>query len=135
MLTEICEHLKNWFVVPDGIHKGTYTISNGTIALPFLQDGQYFRIIGSVFNDGVHQYPSATMSDEVFNGAVWALAIPGNVIAIAEEISSYAANNAAAAYVSESFGGYSYQKATDESGAAISWQGAYRSRLNKWRKI
>lgn len=40
----------------DGIHPGTYTIKNGKIEIPFLKDGQYFRIIDSVFNDGLHQY-------------------------------------------------------------------------------
>ena len=72
MLTEICAELRNWFVVPDGVHIGTYTISGGSIApLDFLQEGQYFRIIGSVFNDGVHQYPASDLTDETFHGAVY----------------------------------------------------------------
>ena len=27
MLTEICAELRNWFVVPNGVHIQTYTIS------------------------------------------------------------------------------------------------------------
>ena len=72
MLTEICAELRNYFEVPNGRHFGKFTISGGSIApLDFLQEGQYFRIIGSVFNDGVHQYPASDLTDEVFNGAVW----------------------------------------------------------------
>ena len=56
ILTEICAELRNYFEVPNGRHFGKFEISGGSIApLDFLQDGQYFRIVGSVFNDGVYQ--------------------------------------------------------------------------------
>ena len=138
MLTEICAELRNWFVVPNRVHNQTYTISGGSIApLDFLQEGQYFRIIGSVFNDGVHQYPASDLTDEVFHGAVWAMAVPPAVIDLATEIEEYNNSEAgkASPYTSESFGGYSYTKAIDASGAPISWQKAFASRLNKWRKL
>ena len=138
MLTEICAELRNWFVVPDGVHIQTYTISGGSIApLGFLQEGQYFRIIGSVFNDGVHQYPASDLTDEVFHGAVWAMAVPPAVIDLAVEIEEYNNSDAgkASPYTSESFGGYSYTKATDASGAPISWKKVFASRLAKWRKL
>ena len=138
MLTEICAELRNWFVVPNGVRIQTYTISGGSIApLDFLQDGQYFRVIGSVFNDGVHQYPASDLTDEVFHGAVWAMAVPPAVIDIATEIEEYNKSDAgkASPYTSESFGGYSYTKATDASGAPISWKKAFASRLAKWRKL
>ena len=90
ILTEICAELRNWFVVPNGVHIQTYTISGGSIApLDFLQEGQYFRIIGSVFNDGVHQYPAADLTDETFHGAVWSMAVPPAVIDLAAEIEEY----------------------------------------------
>lgn len=138
VLTEICAELRNWFVVPNGVHIQTYTISGGSIApLDFLQDGQYFRIIGSVFNDGVHQYPDSGLTDEVFHGAVWAMAVPPAVIDIATEIEEYSRIDAgkASPYTSESFGGYSYTKATDTNGTPIGWQKAFASRLNKWRRL
>ena len=138
MLTEICAELRNWFVVPDGVHIGTYTISGGSIApLDFLHEGQYFRIIGSVFNDGVYQYPATSLTDEVFEGAVWAMAVPPTLIALTAEIEEYNKSDAAKAspYTSESFGGYSYTKATDANGTPIGWQKAFASRLNKWRKL
>lgn len=138
ILTEICAELRNWFVVPNGVHIQTYTISGGSIVpLDFLQEGQYFRIIGSVFNDGVHQYPAADLTDEVFYGAVWAMALPPDLIALSAEIEEYNKSDAgkASPYTSESFGGYSYTKATDANGAPISWQKAFASRLNRWRKL
>lgn len=138
MLTEICAELRNWFVVPDGVHIGTYTISGGSIApLDFLQEGQYFRIVGSVFNDGVYQYPAASLTDEVFEGAVWAMALPPSIIALAAEIKAYNDSDAgkASPFTSESFGGYAYTKATDSNGVPIGWQKAFASRLAKWRKL
>ena len=138
ILTEICAELRNWFVVPDGVHVQTYTISGGSITpLDFLQEGQYFRIVGSVFNDGVYQYPATSLTDEVFDGADWAMAVPPTLIAITAEIEEYNNSDAgkASPYTSESFGGYSYTKATDASGAPIGWQKAFASRLNQWRRL
>ena len=138
MLTEICAEIRNYFEVPNGRHFGTFTISGGSIApLDFLQEGQYFRIVGSVFNDGVYQYPATSLTDEVFEGAVWAMAVPPTLIALAAEIKAYNDSDAGkeSPYTSESFGGYSYTKATDANGAPIGWQKAFASRLNKWRKL
>ena len=138
MLTEICAELRNYFEVPNGRHFGKFEISGGSIApLDFLQEGQYFRIIGSVFNDGVHQYPASDLTDEVFDGAVWAMAVPPAVIDLSAEIEEY--NNSAgkpSVYTSESYpNGYSYTRATDASGVPLSWQKAFSSRLSKWRKL
>ena len=138
MLTEICAEIRNYFEVQNGRHFGTFTISGGSIApLDFLQEGQYFRIVGSVFNDGVYQYPATSLTDEVFEGAVWAMAVPPTLIALSAEIEAYNDSDAgkASPYTSESFGGYSYTKATDANGAPIGWQKAFASRLNKWRKL
>ena len=139
MLEQVLMHLKNWFLVPGGIHEGTYTIEDGGIALPFLANGQYFRICGSVFNDGLHQYPASDLKAETFDGTVWALAVPQAVIDLATEIESWQTKNGDASvspYQSESFGGYSYSKATDSAnGGAMTWQTAFRSRLSAWRKL
>lgn len=137
MLTEICAELRNWFVVPNGVHTGTFEISGGTVApLNFLSKNQYFRIVGSVFNDGVYQYPISGLTDEVFDGAIWAMAVPNEVVKISEEARSYTESSGAVSpYTSESFGGYSYSKATDSSGVPLTWEKAFANRLRKWRKI
>ena len=138
ILTEICAEIRNYFEVPNGRHFGTFTISGGSIApLDFLQDGQYFRIVGSVFNDGVYQYPYASLNDEVFDGAVWAMAVPPTLVALSAEIEEY--NKYAgkpSVYTSESYpNGYSYTRTTDANGVPLSWQKAFASRLSKWRKL
>ena len=61
MLEQVLRHLNNWFLVE--IHEGTFTVENGSITLPFLLTNQYFRICGSVFNDGLHQYPAVDLTD------------------------------------------------------------------------
>ena len=139
MLEQVLMNIRNWFPVKGGIHSGTFTIKDGGITLPFLADGQYFRIIGSIFNDGLHQYPAADLVDEEFSGAIWALAIPKAVIDLANEIQKWQGKNGEASvspYQSESFGGYSYSKATDaENGGAVTWQSAFKKQLSAWRKI
>lgn len=136
MLTELCAELRNYFVVK--IHEGTFTINGGKIApLDFIQENQYFRIVGSVFNDGVYKYTDKLeLTDEKFIGSVWSMAVPPSVIDLAEEIKKYNESDEAkpSAYTSESFGGYSYSKATDENGAPMDWKKVFASRLNKHRR-
>ena len=139
MLEQVLMNIRNWFTVDGGIHSGTFTIKDGGITLPFLADGQYFRICGSVFNDGLHQYNVLDLVDETFNGTIWALAIPKAVIELADEIQKWQEKNGEASvspYQSESFGGYSYSKSTDaETGGAVTWQSAFKKQLSAWRKI
>ena len=139
MLEQVLMNIRRWFPVEGGIYSGTFTIKDGGITLPFLADGQYFRICGSVFNDGLHQYNVLDLVDETFNGTIWALAIPKAVIELADEIGKWKEKNGEAAsspFSSESFGGYSYSKATDaETGGAVTWQSAFKQQLSAWRKI
>ena len=139
MLEQVLRRLNNWFLLE--IHEGTFTVENGGVTLPFLQNGQYFRIVGSVFNDGLHQYPAEDLTDESFTGVVWALAVPKAVVTLAEDISAWQEKNGDAVmspFTSESFGGYSYTKAstgTADTSAVTGWADAFRSRLNDWRKL
>lgn len=139
MLEQVLMNIRNWFPVKGGIYSDTFTIKDGGITLPFLADGQYFRICGSVFNDGLHQYNVLDLTDETFTGTIWALAIPKAVIELADEIQKWQEKNGEASvspYSSESFGGYSYSKATDaETGGAVTWQSAFKKQLSAWRKI
>ena len=139
MLEQVLMNIRNWFSVDGGIYSGTFTIEDGGIALPFLANGQYFRICGSVFNDGLHQYPEDDLVDETFNGTIWALAIPKAVIDLSDEISKWQEKNGEASvspYQSESFGGYQYSKQTDaETGGSVTWQSAFKQQLSAWRKI
>lgn len=134
MLTAVCQELRNWFATEK--HFGDFTISEGALDVDFLQENQYFRIVGSVFNDGVHQYPDDELDDETFSGAVWAMAVPDDVIQLANDIKTFQqASGSDSPYVSESWGGYSYTKATNADGTVAGWREAFADRLNRWRKI
>ena len=138
MITEICAEIRNYFCQDSDKHFGRFTIKDGDIEpLSFLADGQYFRIVGSALNDGVYQYPTANLADEVFDGAVWAMRLPPAFIALCSDIKQFVASEQAkpSGYTSESFGGYSYTKATDSKGRPLSWQGVFAKRLNTWRKV
>ena len=140
MLTDLCQELKNWF--QKEILHGTFTISDGEILSDKVQAGQYIRICGSVFNDGVHQCGSHEMTDETFEGSVWLMAIPQAVIDLSvkidEWVNKYGGADSAALspFQSESFGGYSYSKgSTGDGGSTATWRSVFASDLNRWRKI
>lgn len=139
MLTEILQYLRNWFEKTK--YYGVFAIENGSIVGmdDKLLTGQYIRIIGSSLNDGVWIYPSDELRDEIFDGAVWGLALPPAVAALSVEIADWQTKNAEAVtspYQSESFGGYSYSKGSGGSdGGGESWQSVFKSRLAPWRKI
>ena len=154
MLTELCQELRNWFDRYQPKLLGKFIVENGVIFyatnglnVPLsergLQQNQYYRIIGSVFNDGVHKYvDSESLTDEIFNGAVWFMAIPPAVISLSEEIDAWVTKygeTASSPFSSESFGGYSYSKGGGSFGggsdSSVTWQSIFKNRLNKWRKL
>lgn len=145
MLTQICQYLRNWFERYK--YHGDFTISSGLIsyadgsALPLIP-GQYYRIIGSIMNDGVHKVGEDGLIDESFSGSVWSMAIPADIIELADDIDEWITANASiinSLYQSESFGGYSYSlrggvNVTKQT-SGVSWQSQFDSRLAPWRKI
>lgn len=142
MLNEICAETHNYFCEPKNIKHGKWTIKDGSIEpLDFLSDGQYFRIVGSVFNDGVYKYPDLALIDETFEGQIWPMNVPQAVLKLADEIKDWlnsadvqAAINSP--YQSESFGGYSYSKMIGTRNAtATCWQDQFAARLKPYRKL
>ena len=140
MLTDLCQELHNWFCKDSEKHTGEFTIEEGGLTASFLKNGQYFRIIGSVFNDGVWRYGERGLTNETFTGEVWAMSVPRAILDLNTEIDEWISRYGTASvgpYASESFGGYSYTKATASGSGAdpTTWQGAFHSRLNRWRKM
>ena len=141
MLEQICGEIRNYFV--KSVHKGTFEVKGGVLTpSDFLLDGQYYRIIGSVFNDGIHKNGSAILDpslniphNEVFEGEVWAMAIPPAFIALADEIKAYTDKEKLSPYASETFDSYSYTKSTDKNGAPLTWQRVFSTMLNRWRRL
>ena len=134
MLYTIMKHLRNFFLT-NVSETGSFEIKGGMISLPFVKDDQYIMIEGSNFNDGVYVYPVSDLTDEEFEGSIIVLNPPADFLELVKEIEAYQEKNKGTeGYVSESFGGYSYSKATN-NGHIISWSDIYKDRLNIWRKI
>lgn len=136
MLDEILAEIRNYFIVK--VHSGKFEVIGGNLSpLDFLKNGQYFKIHGSIFNDGVYRYPESGLVDETFSGEIWALAVPPTLIALVADIEDYEkkAKENVSPFTSESFGGYSYTKATDGNGSPLTWKTAFAKKLNRWRKI
>lgn len=138
MLEEVLRYLWGTMVYKwpvKELYGGEFKIENGSIELPFLLNGQYFRIVGSALNDGVYQNPADNLKDEVFRGAIWTLALDPALLAIVSEIEEWEKENKKAVespYQSESFGGYSYTLKAEQG---VSWKTVFNDRLNRWRKI
>lgn len=149
MLTEVCNYLKNWFSREDERYIGVICVSDNVFFCNDrridIADGQYFRIIGSILSDGVYKYGVATISDEDFDGAVWLMRVPPDVVSLADDIAAWVAkyggvnSEAMSPFNAESFGGYSYSKSSGSTSSGSlssgSWQSAYASRLARYRKL
>jgi hypothetical protein len=126
-------------------------IESGQITYPyefgeFCKTNQYYRIIGSVFNDGVHRHGSEELTDEEWEGAIWLMAVPKEVEMLSIEIGMWqekyggVSSENMSPYQSESFGGYSYSKASggnskDSASSVPTWQGVYADSLRRYKKI
>ena len=137
-LDDLCAELRNYFVKK--VYSGTFTVSGGTLALADIAEGQYIHIAGSVFNDGVKKYPLTGLTDEVFTGEIWAMAVPPSVIALAEDIEELNKEIEARGlldkgYASESFGGYSYTLKDGAPLHLLQKEREIKRRKARWRKI
>lgn len=147
MLTEILQFLRNWFCKTK--YFGEFTISEGALQTRYdngvefsavnIVNGQYFRIIGSAFNDGVWKFGENGLTDEIFSGAVWVLAIPPAVVALAKEIADWQDKYGASVsspWQSESYarGSYSRSKVAISENS-LNWRSVFEDRLSPWRKI
>lgn len=150
MLQQVMGETNNYFVKTR--HSGVFTIAGGVISLPFLLEGQRFKIEGSALNNGVYTYhaegiksdddtDAAGLHDETWTGTICALAVPPAVIALSAEIKSWVdtyGSKVESPYASENMiGVYSYTMATGGSGAggAVRWQDVFRDRLKSIRKV
>jgi hypothetical protein len=139
MLEQILDFIHNYFIKE--VYRGTFKIENGILVVDFLLDGQYFKINGSLLNEGIYQYPINDLKDEEFKGEIWSMAVPKSITDLAIEIEGWQreyGDKLNSPFQSESFGGYSYSKAsgTDSKGNSLTtWQGVFGSRLNAYRKL
>lgn len=141
MLNELCLELKNWFDRGQPHKSGEIEIRNGALyTLCDLKPNQYFRIVGSTFNDGVYQFPTTSLTNEIFSGSVWGMAIPKDFLDLVEDIKKFNAKVEDMAlvekgYASESFGVYSYSVSSSAPAMMVEWQNCINRRLNCYRKL
>ena len=144
ILEDVLYHIHNWFV-RESISSNV-RIEDGSLPASVsshLLEGQWYRIEGSVLNDGLHKHPADDLTDETFEGTVTTLVIPRPLLRVAEDIAAWQEANGKAVdgpYASESFDGYSYSLKSDSgansgSGGLSGWRLAFRDRLNPFRKI
>lgn len=139
MLGTILAFIRNDFHT-DVYKESKFEIKDGTISLPFLVEGQYFKIEGSKLNDGVYLYPAENLLDETFSGRITALAIPRALRDKLPEFENYEKWRSeqiakGGAYSSESFNGYSYSIQTNADGTLFTACQYFKEFLNQWRKI
>lgn len=92
--------------------------------------GRYWEVVGAVEH---------SLRNEVFTGAVAALAVPADFLSLVREIEAFEAqaqkNVNRGMIQSESFGGYAYSMATGPDGLPATWKETFQSRLNPYRKM
>jgi len=150
MLEQVLWHIHNRFDHEVMRVKGCKIDGGELPASVHVPDGAWYWIDGSLFNDGLHQHPYESLTDETFDGTVTTCAIPKALVALADEIEAWVADYdegrtkaLRSPYQSESFGGYSYTTKGDGASNSASgglsglsgWQLEFASRLNPWRKI
>jgi hypothetical protein len=144
-MTDIFQYLRNWFDRKQPKYYGKFIIENGALVGDYkIATGQFFRIIGSALNDGVYIYGQEDLSDEEFDGAIWLMAVPKDVRNLIIEIDAWVEKYGGvdstnmSPYQSESFGGYSYSKASGGSSSQASvptWQSVFADRLGRYKKL
>jgi len=147
VLEQVLNHIHNWFVY-DEIGVSHCAVEGGSLpASVSIPEGAWYRIQGSLLNDGLHQHPAADLMDETFDGTITVCAIPNALLSVVEEIEDWQLHYSEARrkalsspYSSESFDGYSYTAkdfsgASSASGGLTGWQAAFASQLNPWRKM
>ena len=100
-------------------------------------------IVGSLMNDTVEKVISVAENEitlekainEVYEGAIYSLAIPPDLIELVQKIEECEEKNKPSDLASESFGGYSYSKATNKNGEAITWKDVFWNDIKAYRKM
>lgn len=152
VLEQICAYINNHFThkngVPIAAQTGVVVIADGALTtiddqpVDIIKPGNYYLILGSDFNDGIHQHPDTGLTDETFTGTIYKMVPPPDFLRVASDIEAWQqkyGERVASPYQSEDvIGVYSYQlkatgKTTRESTA--SWQNTFGDQLKRWRKL
>lgn len=141
-MEDILSYINNYFAVTK--EEGTFKIEDNSIKIKgnYLQ-GQYIKLEGSFFNDGIYRVESLVdktitligANNEEFKGVIYSLAIPKDLISIAKKLEELKEKNTNGIYESESFGEYSYTLAKNSKGEIYSNIDSFKNELKKYRKM
>ena len=138
-LIDILEEINNFFVITT--EKKSLTFTANTIIGDFAETyvvGQYIRILNTILNNDVYKITNVENGvitvDETFeietveNGVIQGLAIPNNLLTLADEMMEYGHT---ANIESEKVSRYSVTYGEDGG----SWQKVYKYSLDRYRKL
>jgi hypothetical protein len=147
LLEEVLYHIHNWFIRSQW-RVSECAISEGALpeaAASAIPQGAFYRVEGSLLNDGLHRMGEDALEDETFSGRISLCVIPKALLSVVEEIEAWQekyGEQVDGPLKSESFGGYKYTlKTAFDYGLGYGaqpqggWRLAFRDRLNPFRKM
>lgn len=145
IVEQVMRECNNFFLSGQS-ESGKYTIQSGVIT-PYDPDrwvvGQYIMLEGSLMHDGVYlledtKITLAGATDEPeFIGTIKGLRPPLDFLEVCQDVERFTEKNAKTdpSLVSESYRGYSYNRATGSTGMPATWRDAFNDRLNPYRRM
>lgn len=138
----VMKECRNFFEA--GYLKTTFTIEGGVISpSSIFPAGSYIAIEGSTFYTGVFRVAADGVLEgipvdsftDTFTGRVWFLRPPAGFVELCKEIAEFSEKTPKGAFQSESFGDYSYTRATGKNGGSMTWQEHFAERLAPYRHM
>ena len=130
-IAAVMRHVRNFF--ERGCIEGEFTVSGGVLTP--APRAPYVAIEGSAFTNGVYHIDELKKEqDETFIGRVWYLHPPEDFVSLCEESAKFDEKNPTGSMQSETFGEYSYNRATS-NGNVQGWQMAFAQQLIPYRRM
>lgn len=142
-MEEILRQINNYFY--SFKETGNFKIVESSIVglkAPY-RTGQFIKVQGSLFNDGIYKVDSADSNlriqgliDEEFEGVIYSMNVPRAIEELEVKIKEFKSKDVKTNIVSESIpGGYSYSKATGKAGVPAGWQSVFAEDLRPYKKM
>lgn len=137
-LHDICLHVNNFFQVEVQELELEFDENKISGEIKYLVKGQYIHIEGSLLNDGIYKIVSVgndeitvdeILEDEKTECKIYGLAIPKAFLQLADKIMQEGKEEGNVQ--SESVSRYS----VNYGGKGSDWTSAYKTSLDKWRKL
>jgi len=123
--------------------EGNIEIENGALIDVDVHCCAYVYITGSAQHNGLYRVEQRDDNavlidddapDETFSGCVYLLAPPRGFINLCADVAAWVEKNPVGGLQSESFGAYSYSRASGAHGA-VTWQEQHAERLRVYRRM